>query len=233
MASALTSASFGAFSMPSQSALSLLAFRKPASALSSASRSTASSPLARHEIVGERVIVHLALAIGRQHRRLAHDAEARDAGQFEQIASVAGLGELGDAAGAADLVEVRLFVRAGMRGVGLDHADQPMAVGKRIIDHRQIARLENIQRHLPARQQQRAGQRKHRNHVRQFSRSRDRPHSSAFVVLPRPHPEERCEATRLEGGPVRVCRHGSRRVAISAFTRVFDALWTLLTMRSS
>ena len=58
----------------------------------------------------------------------------------------------------------------GMRGVGLDHADQAMAVGHRVVDHREIARLEDVERHLPARQQQRAGQRKHRNHVRQIGR---------------------------------------------------------------
>ena len=169
MASALTSASFGAFSMPSQSALSLLALRKLDSALSSASRSTASSPL-RAEKSSAKAIVDAALAIRRQHRQLLLDAEARHAGELDQVAPVAGLGELGDAADAADLVEVRLVLRARMRGVGLDHADQAMAVRHRVVDHREIARLEDVERHLPARQQQRAGQRKHRDHVRQIGR---------------------------------------------------------------
>ena len=54
--------------------------------------------------------------------------------------------------------------------VGLDHADQAVPVAQRVVDHRQIARLENIERHLPARQQQRARQRKHRDDVRQVDR---------------------------------------------------------------
>src|SRR6202043_3147422 len=57
--------------------------------------------------------------------------------------------------------------RAGLvlavRNIRLDHPDQPVAVAQGIVDHRQIARLENIERHLAARQQQRAGQREHRN----------------------------------------------------------------------
>ena len=62
----------------------------------------------------------------------------------------------------------------------LDDADQPLAV-QRVIDHRQITRLENIQRQRTARQQQRAGERKNRNDRRQFRRPlgrRDRVSSS-------------------------------------------------------
>jgi hypothetical protein len=40
-----------------------------------------------------------------------------------------------------------------------------------VIDHRQIARLENVQRHLAARQQQRTRQRKHRNDFGKISRA--------------------------------------------------------------
>ena len=54
-----------------------------------------------------------------------------------------------------------------MRRVGLDHADQAAAASERVVDHHQIARLENVERQLPARQQQRARQRKHRDHLRQ------------------------------------------------------------------
>ena len=41
-----------------------------------------------------------------------------------------------------------------------------------------------------------------------------------------PHPEEPCRAWRLEGRgrSLGACGHPSR-LAISAFTRVFDALW--------
>ena len=70
-----------------------------------------------------------------------------------------------------------------MRGVGLDHADQPMTVAQRVVDHREIARLENIERHLPARQQQRTRQRKHRDHVRHIDRARDTQRSSASFAL--------------------------------------------------
>jgi hypothetical protein len=51
------------------------------------------------------------------------------------------------------------------RNSRLDHSDQPMAVAQRVVHHRQIARLEDVERHLAARQQQRARQRKHRDHL--------------------------------------------------------------------
>ena len=86
------------------------------------------------------------------------DAEARDADERDQVAPVAGLGELRDAAGAADLVELRHRGRAAALRVGLDHADDAVAL-QRLIDHREIARLEDVERHLPARQEERAGQR--------------------------------------------------------------------------
>jgi hypothetical protein len=66
--------------------------------------------------------------------------------------------------------------------VGLDHADQPVAVAQRVVDHGEIARLENVERHLPARQQQRARQRKHRNRSPADRQARDRPRSSAWSV---------------------------------------------------
>ena len=57
----------------------------------------------------------------------------------------------------------------GLGDIRLDHADQPVAVAQRVVHHRQIARLEDVERHLAARQQQRAGQRKHRNHLGQVA----------------------------------------------------------------
>ena len=54
--------------------------------------------------------------------------------------------------------------------IRLDHADQAMTIGHRVVDHRQIARLENVERHLPARQQKRARQRKHRHDMGQIGR---------------------------------------------------------------
>jgi hypothetical protein len=47
--------------------------------------------------------------------------------------------------------------------VRLYHPDQTVAVAKRIVHHRKIARLKDIERHLPAWQQERAGQREYRN----------------------------------------------------------------------
>jgi hypothetical protein len=58
------------------------------------------------------------------------------------------------------------FLAARMRGVGLDHADQAPARRERVVDHHQVARLENVERQLSARQQERAFERKHRNDLR-------------------------------------------------------------------
>jgi hypothetical protein len=98
------------------------------------------------------------LAIGRRHAELFLDAKAGNAGELQEVATVAGFGDLGDAADAADPVEVGLALGSGMGVVGLDHADQAVTSAQGIIDHRDIARLENVERHLAARKQQRAGQ---------------------------------------------------------------------------
>ena len=60
----------------------------------SAARSTASSPCRGHEVAGEGREIDAALAVGRRHRQLLEDAEARDAGQRDEVAPVVGLGEL-------------------------------------------------------------------------------------------------------------------------------------------
>jgi hypothetical protein len=64
-----------------------------------------------------------------------------------------------------DTKQRRLGLAPRVGNVRLDHPDQPMAVAQRIVHHRQIARLEDVERHLAARQQQRAGQRKHRDYL--------------------------------------------------------------------
>src|SRR5206468_11498955 len=69
-------------------------------------------------------VIDTTLPIECQYRGFMHDAEACNAGQFDEIAPVASLGELRDAADAADLVQVRLIVRAGMCSIGLDHANR-------------------------------------------------------------------------------------------------------------
>ena len=86
-------------------------------------------------------------------------------------------------------------------GVGLDHADEAMAVAQRVVDHRQIARLEDVERHLPARQQQRARQRKHRDRLRQV----DRPavlgvHRHLFALMLRSPPQ--AGVSKHEAAPI-------------------------------
>src|SRR5438552_12643441 len=49
--------------------------------------------------------------------------------------SVAGFGELGDAPDAADAKQRRPGVVQRMRDIGLDHADQPVAVAQGVVDH--------------------------------------------------------------------------------------------------
>src|ERR1700722_6956912 len=56
-----------------------------------------------------------------------------------------------------------------MADVGLDHAAQPVAVAETVVEHRKIARLKDVERHLAARQQQRARQREYRNHLGQLA----------------------------------------------------------------
>src|SRR6185312_6331243 len=91
--------------------------------------------------------------------------EARDARELEDVAAVAGLGELGDAPDAANAEQGWLLLVPRMRDVRLDHANQAVAVAERVIHHREIALLENVERHLAARQQQRARQRKYRDYL--------------------------------------------------------------------
>jgi len=75
---------------------------------------------------------------------------------------------LGDAPDAADVKQHRIVLVRRMRHVRLDHADQPVTVAQRVVHHRKIARFKDVQRHLAARQQQCAGERKHRNDLRKL-----------------------------------------------------------------
>ena len=86
--------------------------------------------------------------------------------QYKELrsqAAIPGFRELRDASDAADPEQRRLGLVARVRAIGLYHSDQPMPVAQRVVHHRKITRLENVQRHLAARQQQRAGERKHRD----------------------------------------------------------------------
>src|SRR3979490_2489689 len=126
--------------------------------------------LARGEIVDVGEIIHLALPIRGQRGNLLDATEARDTGELQNVAAVAGLGELSDAPDAADAKQRRLVLVLRVGNVRLDHSDQPMGVAQSVVPHRQIARLEDVERHLTARQQQRAGQRKHRDHLGKVAR---------------------------------------------------------------
>src|SRR4029077_9406779 len=99
-------------------------------------------------------------AVALQKRQFLADPETRGASQGDQKASIFGLGKRGNASGAARRIDWRVTVR-GRRIAGLDHADQTLA-GKCVARHRQIARLENVQRQPAAGGQQNAGQREDR-----------------------------------------------------------------------
>ena len=60
--------------------------------------------------------------------------------------------------------------RAGVPAVGLDQADDPIP-RHGVVHHIQIARLEDVQRQLSARQQDGSAQRKDRDHLRQIERA--------------------------------------------------------------
>jgi len=62
----------------------------------------------RGEVIGEGEEIDLALPVGGQHVELLEHPEASNACQFEDVAAVAGFGELGDAADAANAEQRRL-----------------------------------------------------------------------------------------------------------------------------
>ena len=68
---------------------------------------------ARDKIVDERRVGDAALPVFRFYRQFIFDAETRDAGELDQIAAVAALGELRDAAEAADFEKRRLLGGSG------------------------------------------------------------------------------------------------------------------------
>ena len=85
-------------------------------------------------------------------------------------------------------------VSSGFRGIAiigrLDHADQAIA-GQRIMNHRQIARLENVERQVGTRKHQSARQRKYRKLARQVL--------DGAIVFRFMRPMKR-EATTVAGG---------------------------------
>jgi hypothetical protein len=72
-----------------------------------------------------------------------------------------------------------------MGRVGLDHPDQAMAVAQAVVDHLEVARLEDVERHLTARQKQGARQREDRDDLGQIGKAAiDRVHRHREVHLP-------------------------------------------------
>ena len=162
MQSAFTSASLGASSMPRQSTRTCSRLDEVAQGLDHAGPVDLVLAGARREIGGERLEGDAAPAVTVVGGSSSSMRKRAIADERDEIAPVPGLGELRDAAGAADPVEFRHGGVAIVVGVGLDHADDAVAF-QRLIHHRQIARLEDVQRHLAARKQQRAGQGKDRD----------------------------------------------------------------------
>ena len=131
------------------------------------SRSTAVDAVAALEVGGEALGRDRELAVGRHHRELVAELEAGDAIEDDEVAFVADLLEMGDPAEAADALQRDAAARRFLgRVLGLDQADQPVAA-ERVIDHLDVARLEDVERALRERQQQRARQREDRHGCRQ------------------------------------------------------------------
>ena len=118
-------------------------------------------------VYGEQVVAFVAVRSGQTVDEEALRQFARQIlADYKVPERIVFLGELRDASNAPDLEQAGLaLVRSGMRGIGLDHADQAVPGAQRVIDHGEIARLENVERHLPARQQQSARQREYRDYV--------------------------------------------------------------------
>jgi len=109
----------GAFSIPCQSALSLLAFRKPERARNSLRDRLCLRPCVprnRRRIE----VAHAALPVGRRYFQLILDAKARYARELHQIAAVTTFGQLRDASDTAYAIEVGPVFRSRMRRVGLE-----------------------------------------------------------------------------------------------------------------
>ena len=113
------------------------------------------------EVSLERGEVGLHLPVRRHGRDLVDDGEARHTRQGHDVAPVAGLGELRDTSGTADFEQGWNLARLPLR-IGLNDPDETMPL-QRIVDQREVARLEDVERQLSARQQKRAGQRKQRH----------------------------------------------------------------------
>ena len=112
------------------------------------------------EVIEKAVPHRLDPAVAPASLQFPADPEAAEAGKGDQVAAVLHVAEGGDAAGAADGIDHRRVVPAG--GIeGLDHADHAVAE-QRVLKHGDIARLEDMKRQPPARQQENAGQGKDR-----------------------------------------------------------------------
>ncbi len=100
------------------------------------------------------------LAVGRGHGELLDHIEAAETGERDEVSAVLGLGEARDSSEAAHPVDRPPPARP--LGLGrLDHPDHSVS-SHRVSHHRQIARLENVERQVAAGQQERPLQREDR-----------------------------------------------------------------------
>ena len=83
---------------------------------------------ARDEIVGVGEEIRPALPVRRQRTQFLDNLEAGNACQFQDVAAVAGFGELRDAADAADPEQLRPCFILAVRNIRLDHPDQPVTI---------------------------------------------------------------------------------------------------------
>ena len=117
--------------------------------------------------MGEVLIVGFDLAVGHGLGDFLHDAKPALAGQLNEHAAIAGILKGCDAPHASDFIERRVFA-IRLRGLfGLDHADEAVG-GERVVDHSEVARLENDERQSSPGQKQRARERKNRDNLRQL-----------------------------------------------------------------
>ena len=175
------------------------------------SRSNSAAGL-RVEVAREGLPIGADAAITAQHRQFLGDAEARQTGQRDHVTPVIGLGEGGDAAGAADRIDRRVHRAAApivleLRFARLHHADQALAA-QRVLRHRQIARLEDVERQPPARQQQDAGQREDRQDVGQCA-ARDRSCRALLPAMPRQTSLRQTSLRRTSARRAAAARSGS------------------------
>ena len=126
------------------------------------------------EIALEILPAYIRAQIGGEARNLPLHPKTRDAPKRDHVAAIVQLREGDHPPGATDLMQ--LWRGGVIRGVDrLDHPDQAMRRFQHIIEHGQIAGLEDVQRQLPARQDDSAREGEQREGIGQVSRGKHAP----------------------------------------------------------